>query len=79
MSNTPQSVESDNTFEQNVPELGMQDIAITVQLLHLAIKRGAYEPQELATVGITYEKLNTFMQHQAQIQQAARVNQEGGA
>ncbi len=57
----------------DVPTLGLQDLALTLNLLNMAIKRGVFETNELRSVLDVYEKLEAFLQHQAQAQAAAQA------
>jgi hypothetical protein len=54
-----------------IPTLDLRDLAVVLNLLNAAIKRGAYEPSELTSVGATYGKLEAFLKYQAQRQAAA--------
>lgn len=72
-----QTIEGEAKVEQKfdqsaVPGLDLQDLALALSLLNAAIKRGAYEPNELAVVGSTYGKLDAFLQYQARLQAAAQ-------
>jgi hypothetical protein len=58
-----------------VPTLNLQNLLDTLQLLELAIKRGAYEPNELRKVSDVYEKIEIFLQYEEQKQAALAVNQ----
>lgn len=53
-----------------IPTLDLQDLAVVLNLLNTAIKRGTYEPTELTQVGITYGRLEAFLKYQAQLQAA---------
>jgi len=59
----------------NEPSLDLQDLAIAIKLLDTAIKRGAYETKELRSVLDVYEKIENFLQYQAQLQAARAENQ----
>lgn len=63
------------------PNLELRDLAVVLNLLNAAIKRGAYEPDELTSVGATYGKLEAFLKFQAQRQavSAEAETQEGEA
>jgi len=70
--------EDSENQQTQVPTLDLQDLAKVLNLLNIAIKRGAYEPNELANVGTTYSKLEAFLKYQAQVQ-AAQKEKEGEA
>lgn len=55
-----------NVEGAEAPSVSLQDLAMVLNVLNVAIKRGAYEPNELATVGQVYGKLEAFLQAQAQ-------------
>lgn len=57
--------------QQEDPRVDLNDIAQMLRMVELAIKRGAYEPNELVAVGSLHGKVNAFLAHQAQLQQAA--------
>lgn len=62
------------------PSLDLKELAVAINLLDLAIKRGAYETKELRSVLDVYEKIEAFLQYQAQLQAArAQQNNEGEA
>lgn len=71
---------SENVAPQQpqVPTLDLQDLAMVLNLLNAAIKRGAYEPNELAKVGTTYDKLEAFLKYQAQVQAAQQAKEKEG-
>lgn len=58
-----------NKNDKDDPSIDLQDLALALNLINVAIKRGAYEPNELATVGQTHTKLDEFLKHQAWLQQ----------
>ena len=83
---TNQTIEGEAKVEQTTaqeqpkaPGLELQDLGMMLNLLNTAIKRGAFEPNELTTVGNTYTKLEAFLQYQAQLQMALRASQKGEA
>ena len=59
------------------PGLELQDIALVVHLVNVAIKRGAYERAELRGVLDVTDKIDTFLQYTAQAQEAAKASQQG--
>lgn len=71
------AVEETQTDEAEViPTLDLRDLAVVLNLLNAAIKRGAYEPKELSDVGLTYNKLEAFLQYQAKRQAATQEAEE---
>lgn len=67
------SAEAEAVAQPDVPGVALEDLSMANQLIHIAIKRGAYEPNELAQVAATYDKINKFLEYQAQMQAAARA------
>jgi len=59
------------------PSLDLNDLALALQLMNVAIKRGTYERAELRGVLDVTDKLEAFLQFQAQAQAAAQAAQEG--
>lgn len=47
--------------EQKGPELNITDLLNVRTLLDISIKRGAFAPNELSSVGAVYDKLNNFL------------------
>lgn len=64
--------------QAKAPSLDLQDLAMVLNLLNASIKRGAFEPNELTTVGNVYSKLEGFLQYQAQMQAAAQAAAQKG-
>jgi hypothetical protein len=62
---TPEPVET-----PTAPALDLQDIASVLNLVSVAIKRGAYERSELRDVLDITDKLDVFLQYQAKLQAA---------
>lgn len=58
------------------PAIDLQDLAVALNLINVAIERGTYKPNELKTVGETYEKISIFLQFQAEQQAAAKAAAE---
>ena len=46
---------------QEAPQLSLQDIATSVQVIDICSRRGAFEGQELETVGALRTRLVTFL------------------
>jgi hypothetical protein len=74
-----ESVEDEVTTETSAPEalktppsLDLNDLALLLNLVNTAMKRGAYEREELRTVLDNTDKLAAFLQFQAQAQKAAQ-------
>jgi hypothetical protein len=59
-----------------VPGIDLQDIANVLNLVTVAIKRGAYERNELRNVLDTTDKVENFLNYQSQVQ-AASAAQKG--
>lgn len=57
------------------PGLDLNDLAMILNLLNQSVKRGVWETNELRTVLDSYEKLEAFLQFQAQLQAAAKAQQ----
>lgn len=53
------------------PDLTVQDLASLRQIIDVASTRGAFKANELATVGLSYNKLDQFLNHVAAQQEAA--------
>jgi hypothetical protein len=76
---TPAAVATANnapSTEQRAPSLELNDLAVTLQLIELAIQRGAYQPRELTAVGETYARMEAFLTQQSNLQ-AAAANTQG--
>jgi AMMECR1 domain-containing protein len=78
----PENVESEVTQQeamQSAPDLGpvldMQDLAQTLNLVFIAIKRGAYERSELRGVLDITDKLEKFLEYQAKARAEAQATQ----
>ena len=50
------------------PDLTVQDLQSIKCIIDVASQRGAFRPNEMVTVGQTYQKLETFLQAVAQQQ-----------
>jgi hypothetical protein len=48
--------------EEEVPGIGMQDIAACVQIIDIVTKRGAFEGSELSDVGTVRNRLAAFLE-----------------
>ncbi len=69
-------MQENEAFPTNFPKLDIQDLQLLRQVVHTAIKRGVYEPNELQTVGLMYGKLDTFIKHQLDVQAANEKQNE---
>lgn len=76
---TADVVSNSGPAQADEPSLALQDLAIILNLLNVAIKRGAYETKELRGVLDTFEKLENFLQYSAQMQAAQQAAQKGDA
>ena len=47
--------------EQPGPDLTVQDLQALKSIIDVASQRGAFKPNEMMTVGSTYNKLETFL------------------
>lgn len=47
--------------ETGSPELTVQDLLAIKSIIDVASSRGAFKPNEMAAVGTTYTKLETFL------------------
>ena len=59
----------DNKAEQAPAELTVQDLGSIKQIIDVASQRGAFKPNEMMTVGQTYNKLEAFLEAVSQNQQ----------
>lgn len=55
------------------PSVDLQDLAMAINLIGIAVERGAFKPNELTTVGATHDKISVFLQFQAEQQAAAKA------
>jgi hypothetical protein len=47
---------------QQTADLTVQDLNMLRSIIDIAAQRGAFKPTEMAAVGTTYNKLNTFLE-----------------
>lgn len=63
---TNNTMAEENTQEQKPqiqkPQIGLQDIVFTVEVLKVASRRGAFELNELKSVGELGERLSAFVE-----------------
>lgn len=76
--------EEANTVEETTAEttqegadLTVQDLAALKQIIDVASQRGAFKPNEMMTVGATYNKLEAFLNVIAAQQKAQQPEAEG--
>jgi hypothetical protein len=48
--------------EVATPNLGVADLVAMAQIIQIATSRGAWKPDELTTVGSTYDRLIAFLE-----------------
>lgn len=60
---------------QQMPQLTLNDMAALANIINVASKRGAFNANELSSVGSVYDKLNAFVT----AAQAAQTQQEVGS
>jgi translation initiation factor IF-2 len=65
-----QVAETPETNEAQGPDLTVQDLQALKSIIDVASQRGAFKPNEMMTVGQTYNKLETFLAAVAQQQPA---------
>jgi len=58
--------------EQPGPDLTVQDLQALKSIIDVASQRGAFNPNEMITVGQTYNKLEQFLVAVTQNQQSAQ-------
>ena len=61
---------------QQAPDLTVNDLQALKAIIDVASQRGAFKPNEMVTVGQTYNKLETFLNVVAQ-QQAGQESAKG--
>jgi hypothetical protein len=67
---TVQEAETQQPTEAQGPDLTVQDLQALKSIIDVASQRGAFKPNEMMTVGQTYNKLETFLAAVAQQQPA---------
>jgi hypothetical protein len=70
---------SDEAQKPNPNELNIQDLATMKGIIDLASERNAFKPNEMAAVGIVYNKLELFLEEVKKQAEAAKEAQEGAA
>ena len=63
--------------EQAGADLTVQDLAAIKQIIDVASQRGAFKPNEMMTVGSTYNKLEAFLNVIAAQQKEQQPEAEG--
>lgn len=61
---------------QNPQDLNIQDLATMKAIIDLASERNAFKPNEMAAVGIVYNKLDLFLKTVEEQAKAAKEAQE---
>ena len=67
---TAQEATAQQPAEAQGPDLTVQDLQALKSIIDVASQRGAFRPNEMMTVGQTYNKLETFLAAVAQQQPA---------
>ena len=62
--------------EANPNELNIQDLATMKGIIDLASERNAFKPNEMAAVGIVYNKLSLFLEEVQKQAEAAKAAQD---
>ena len=62
--------------EANTNDLNIQDLAIMKSIIDIASERNAFKPNEMAAVGMVYNKLDTFLKAIEEQQKALQSNTE---
>lgn len=65
-----------NEQQREAPQISLQDIAFVVQLIDVCTKRGAFEGNELTSVGTVREKFDTFVKMNAPTEEQPQENTE---
>lgn len=68
---------SEEKKQPNPNELNIQDLATMKGIIDLASERNAFKPNEMAAVGIVYNKLELFLEEVQKQAEAAKAAQEG--
>lgn len=61
--------------ENKMNDLNIQDLAIMKSIIDIASERNAFKPNEMAAVGMVYNKLDVFLKAIEEQQKAAQANQ----
>jgi hypothetical protein len=62
--------------KNNPNELNIQDLALARAIIELATDRGAFKANELANVGMLYNKLDAFLKEVEKQAEAAKASAE---
>lgn len=57
----------------NINDLNIQDLAIMKSVIDIASERNAFKPNEMAAVGMVYNKLEIFLKSVEEQQKAAEA------
>lgn len=52
---------SDQAQEQPQVQLNLSDLVVVLETMNLAASRGAFKPEEFATIGPCYERIFNFL------------------
>lgn len=68
-----EDVTNNNEVETTIEpvQLNLQDLQAATNIIDLATRRGAFQANELATIGKTYDKLMSFFRYATAAQKAA--------
>ena len=61
MSEEAKQATQEQPAQQQVADLTVNDLLSLKQIIDVASQRGAFKPNEMATVGTTYDKLDKFL------------------
>lgn len=76
MSEEVKQAEAATEAQQQAADLTVNDLLALKQIIDVASQRGAFKANEMAVVGTTYNKLETFL-NAVQAQQAAQEEAKG--
>lgn len=75
MTDQTENTENTETSTQPSAELNINDLATLKLAVELSTARGAFKAEEMATVGIVYNKLSAFLE---QVSKQAAANKSEG-
>jgi|TARA_R110000796_G_scaffold37938_5_gene95838 hypothetical protein len=65
--------------QTNPNDLNIQDLATMKGIIDIASERNSFKPNEMAAVGIVYNKLDLFLKNVEEQQKAAQAAQQSAA
>jgi hypothetical protein len=68
---------TEQTQEQPQVQLNLSDLVIVLETMNLAASRGAFKPDEFATIGPCYERIFSFLRASGIIQPQQPAAAEG--